>query len=113
MGVLPYGVKCTERGIEVSYGASRRHTTQISIFDDFLADLTLTSIESYVSRSIQAFDFASVTMGFATATGGGFKTPLVKGSPFITVVYSKTTPVISSELMYALWLHKLLLVIVY
>ena len=100
IGVYPYAVKCTEKGVVVSYGAYTRHVTQISMFDDYVEDLRLSSVEPYKDRSISANDFVSVTMNYDTTEGGGFKTPLVKGSPFVTVVYTSSTPVVSSELMH-------------
>ena len=100
IGVYPYAVKCTVKGVVVSYGAYTRHVTQISMFDDYVEDLLLSSMETYKSRSISAYDFLSVTMNYETTEGGGFRTPLVKGSPFVTVVYTSTTPVVSSELMH-------------
>jgi endo-1,3(4)-beta-glucanase len=106
IGLYPYSVKCLEEGIQVGYGAATRHITQLSIYDDYVADMLLSSKEAYVSRGVDSYDFASVTMAYQTATGGGFKAPLVKGSAFVTVVYTKTTPVISSDLMHIVKFEK-------
>jgi endo-1,3(4)-beta-glucanase len=106
IGLYPYAVKCLETGVHVSYPASRRHVTQITIFDDFVSDFQLSSLEEYSSRSVESHDFASVTMNYRTMTGQGYKTPLVKGSTFVTVVYTQSTPVISSSLMHLVSIEK-------
>ena len=99
VGVYPYGVKTTDAGVQVSYGASRRAVSQIAITDPFVADLTLSSAQAFVGRAVEAYDNTSVTVCYRTAVNGKFRTHLVKGSPFITVVYENATPVITSALM--------------
>jgi endoglucanase Acf2 len=98
VGVLPYGVKCLDSGIQVSYGAWRRFVSQVFIQDVFGADLQISSYQPYVSRGIETYDNFSVTMAYKTATGGKYKAHLVKGSPFITVVYENATPVVSTTI---------------
>lgn len=99
IGVLPYGIKTIETGIQVSYGPSRRVVTQYFISDPFNIDLQISAVQGYVSRSVESYDNSSVTMAYKTNNGGKYKTHLVKGSPFITVVYDNTTPVITSDIM--------------
>lgn len=99
IAVLPYGIKTVDAGIQVSYGATRRSVSQIAISDPFVTDLQISATQGYVSRSIEAYDNVSVTMGYHTQQNGKYKTHLVKGSPYITVVYDGATPVISSSLM--------------
>ena len=97
--VFPYGVKTLDTGIQVSYGPSRRQVSQTTITDIFAADLQISSAEAYVSRAIEKYDNISVTMGYKTAGLGKYRTHLVKGSPFITVIFEGTTPIISSKSM--------------
>lgn len=99
MAVLPYGVKTTDAGIQVSYGATRRSVSQIAITDPFVTDLQISATQSYISRAVESFDNISVVMAYKTALNGKFKTFLVKGSPYVTVVYENATPIISATLM--------------
>lgn len=99
IAVLPYGVKTVDAGIQVSYGATRRSVSQIAISDPFVADLQISATQGYLNRAIESYDNVSVTMTYHTPQNGKFKTHLVKGSPYITVVYDGATPVISSSLM--------------
>lgn len=99
IGLPPYGVKTLDTGVQVSYGAARRVVTQLFVADPFMVDIQLSAVQGYVSRSVEAYDNSSVTMTYKTSNGGKYKTHLVKGAPFITVVYDNTTPVISAELM--------------
>lgn len=59
----------------------------------------MSSVEEYSAHAVHAFDSVSVTMNFVVSNGGSYSVPLVKGSPFVTVIYSASTPVISSDLM--------------
>ena len=97
IGVYPYGVKTTDTGIQVSYGASRRAVSPTAITDPFMADLQIGSIQGFVGRAVESYDNTSVTICYRTAVNGKFRTYLVKGSPFITVVYENATPIISSS----------------
>ena len=99
IGVYPYGVKTTDSGIQVSYGASRRAVSPTAITDPFVTDLQIGSIQQFVGRNIETYDNTSVTVNYRTTVNGKYKTYLVKGSPFITVVYENATPMISSTLM--------------
>jgi endo-1,3(4)-beta-glucanase len=99
IGLSPYGVKAIESGVQISYGATRRVVTQLSITDPFNIDLQLSASQPYVSRAVESYDNSSVTMTYKTNNGGKYKAPFVKGSPFVTVVYDNTTPVISSDIM--------------
>lgn len=99
IAVLPYGVKTVDAGIQVSYGATRRSVSQIAITDPFVCDLQISATQGYLSRAIESYDNVSVTMAYRTPLNGKYKTHLVKGSPYITVVYDGATPVISSSLM--------------
>jgi len=98
----PYGVKCLETGVHVSYGPTRRAVTQLSILDSFATDLQINSLEGYTSRSVERYDNGSVTMVFTTSSSSGlgkYRAILVKGSPFVTVAFDNVTPIISSPLM--------------
>jgi hypothetical protein len=49
IGVYPYALKTMDTGVQISYGASRRLVSKVSILDPFVADLQLGAVEvSYV-----------------------------------------------------------------
>lgn len=98
VGVLPYAVKCTSAGVQVSYGAWRRIVSKGAITDPFFADMQISALEAYLGHSVDSYDSFSVTMRF-DVSGGLFRAPLVKGSPFVTAVFQGSTPTVSSELM--------------
>jgi endoglucanase Acf2 len=85
--------------VQISYGAFRRSVSRTAISDPFLVDLQVSSSQQYVSRSLESCDNFSATMAYKTATGGRFKTHLVKSSPFLTIVFDGATPVISSPVV--------------
>jgi endo-1,3(4)-beta-glucanase len=97
--LLPYGVKCIENGIHISYGATRRSVTDKWIRDGFDTDLQISSSESYQRRSVSYHDDLSVTMSYALSSGT-YDALLVKGSPFVTVSFKGSTPVIQSNTMH-------------
>jgi endoglucanase Acf2 len=99
IGLLPYGVKCLDGGIQISYGATRRIVTQLAVSDPFVTDIQISATQVYLSRSVDSFDNLAVTMAYRTTGNGKYRTHLVKGSPFITVVYEGATPVLSANLM--------------
>ena len=100
VAVYPYGIKTTDVGIQVSYGAARRVVSQSAITDPFAIDLQIAALQGYAGRSIESYDNVSVTMGYRVVGNvGRYRAHLVKGSPFVTVAYDLATPVISSPVM--------------
>jgi endoglucanase Acf2 len=98
VGLHPYSVKTLMSGIQISYGAFRRSVTDYSISDIFAVDIQLGSSQSYISRAVESFDNLTVTIAYKMEGGAGFKSPFIKNSPFITVVYSSATPVINTTM---------------
>ena len=99
IGLHPYGIKTLDIGIQISYGAYRRVVSKQSIVDPFLCDLQISVAQQYMSRSIEAYDNISATMTYKTIGNGRYKAHLVKSSPFVTVVFDGTTPIISSPIV--------------
>lgn len=107
VGTHPYGIKCTDDGVLISYGPTRRVVTDRSIIDPFDIDLQVASWEEFSDKMVEKYDNVSVTMKYQVATAmsndqqqpSSFKTHLVKGDPFVTIVYDRATPVVSSEHM--------------
>jgi endoglucanase Acf2 len=79
--------------LQVSYPANHRKEEPKAIHDYFFPDLKIQLIEEITSRHIQSFDALSVTLRLSTEDGH-LETYLVQGSPYITLQYAKTTPVI-------------------
>jgi len=71
----------------------------MAVSDPFVTDLQISATQSYLGRGVDSYDNISVTMSFRTSGNGKYRTHLVKGSPFVTIVYEGATPVISSNLM--------------
>jgi endo-1,3(4)-beta-glucanase len=99
VGVYPYGVKTVEVGVQVSYGSSRRQVSSNAITDIFSVDWQISASQGYISRAVESYDNISVTMSYKTQNNGKYKAILVKGSPFVTVVYDNATPLLSSPAM--------------
>jgi len=76
IGVYPYGVKTTDAGVLVSYGASRRVVSNVAITDPFASDLQIFSTQSFMGRAVEAYDNVSVTVGYKTASNGKFRCDL-------------------------------------
>ena len=102
VGVQPYGIKCTNKGISVSYGPTRRVVTNIAITDTFDNDWVITASQNYESRGIASYDKISVAMSYKLSANGRMTTHLVKGSPFVTVTYENATPLLKSSTMHIL-----------
>jgi endo-1,3(4)-beta-glucanase len=99
VAVLPYGVKCVQQGVQISYGPTRRSVTNKWIRDVFDIDLQVSTVQPYSNRGVSTYDEISVTMSYDVA-GGSFKAFLVKGSPFLTILFQGSTPLISSPIMH-------------
>ena len=106
-GVLPYAISCTEMGVQVSYGATRRIVTQLQITDPFDVDLQIGSIETIKDWVVNHYDNLSVSMHFTTRTGGNFTNYIVKSSPYVTVKFDDATPVIGSDVMKIIYVKKI------
>jgi endo-1,3(4)-beta-glucanase len=98
---LPYGIKCLSSGIQVSYGPTRRVVTNKAITDPFDVDIQFTSLEPYNTHNIIKHDNFSVTMKYNMGTAGGSYTAyLVKGSPYVTILYEQSTPILNMNTMH-------------
>ena len=98
---LPYAVKATSKGLEVSYSAFRRIISDdhASVSDTWATDLNIGAITSegdkaaatVLDRSVAAADSLMMTMsfGYEEAVGGGkvMLAHLARGSPYVTVEF--------------------------
>lgn len=99
VAVLPYGVKCIPDGVQISYGPTRRSVTNKWIRDTFDVDIQVATVQPYANRGISAYDEISATMSY-DVSGGSYKVFLVKGSPFLTLSFQGSTPIITSSTMH-------------
>jgi endo-1,3(4)-beta-glucanase len=97
--VLPYGVKCVQGGVQISFGPTRRSVTNKWIRDTFDVDLQISTVQPYMNRGVASYDELSVTMSY-DVSGGSYKAFLIKGSPFLTVSFQGSTPIITSATMH-------------
>ena len=85
MAVYPYGVKCLQKGVQVSYGATRRYVSNANIADIFYPDWSVGAADVFISRGVARYDNLSVTMTYRLQGGGAMSAYLVKASPFVTI----------------------------
>jgi endo-1,3(4)-beta-glucanase len=92
----PYHVKVEDTGVVISY-AEWKSVTSTYITTPFIGNLILTA-EQEATMRIESYDQLSVTLKWTQNEGSGTLTsPIVRGSPFITMVYSQMTPIIKSS----------------
>lgn len=98
----PYGVKCLNQRIEVSYSAFRRQVTPNLVSDLFMVDVALSFVERVVKHHVQSYGDTSVAMEYVTRVNSKEKSSymyIVKGAPFMTMEYNGNTPLITSSVM--------------
>ncbi len=69
-------------------------TFVVSPFDE---DFCIGSDEDLDARFVQRWDELMVTLRFGTTPDRYFESPQVQGSPYITLVYNNTTPLLASK----------------
>jgi Glycosyl hydrolase family 81 N-terminal domain len=108
----PLAYKWADSVLQVAYPPMRRLVDSISITDIFNPDVTFGSVEPMKARNIVHFDPLSVTIRFMSSrfdmeddydSSSNSKTAdtywesyIVQGSPYVTVKYSNTTPVLTA-----------------
>lgn len=95
IAVYPYAYRWSATSLEVSYPATHRVMDKQSIQDTFAPDLKLSTVEDITKRHVTQFDPMSVTLRFVSTQDSKWETPLVQGSPYITLQYLKATAVIA------------------
>lgn len=95
IAVYPYAYRWFATSLEVSYPAAHRVMDKQTIQDTFAPDLKLSTVEDITKRHVTQFDPMSVTLRFVSTQDSKWETPLVQGSPYITLQYLKATPVIA------------------
>lgn len=95
VNVWPYVVRTFDNRLEVAPGDRLLRPTGVdAIFLVYQTDLAFTATEPFETRQIVDHDLLSVTVEWTASTSGSMRAPLVRGSPFITMIYDGLTPVL-------------------
>jgi Glycosyl hydrolase family 81 N-terminal domain len=95
IAVYPYAYRWSATTLQVSYPTGHRVVDHHTIQDTFAPDLKLSTVEDVTTRHVTKFDPLSVTLQFMSTSDSQWETTLVQGSPYITLRYLKSTPVIA------------------
>ncbi|KAF0690325.1 Aste57867_18256 [Aphanomyces stellatus] len=90
----PYAFRVQKNKLHISYPfrvVSPKNIIQ-GFTPEWLVDLGPNQVQ------IQAFDELSVTAAFPQPNGGAIRVHFVRGSPYVTLEFERTTPVLSSSL---------------
>lgn len=96
IAVYPFAYRWSSSSLRVSYPAGNRviDIEGHKISDPFTPELTLTTKEEIIRRHVVEYDPLSVTLRFVSSSNSKWATTLVQGSPYVTVSYMKSTPVL-------------------
>ena len=94
--VYPYAYKWSNEMLQLSYPRQHRRLTATDLQDDFVPDLSLSTIQPTNRRFIQSFDPLSVTLRYEMDNKGSFMAYLVQGSPYWTVQFNNVAPVLTA-----------------
>jgi len=86
---LPYLIKTLDNEVQISY--PEKVVQPNYIFMAFVPHMSISATEGLGTRALKSWDPLSVTMAYE-----GAEFPLVRGSPYITALFSGVTPVITS-----------------
>lgn len=100
---LPYAVRAARgRGLEVSYGPTRRAVTEKFMGDYFAADLILRAGHGVHRHEMVYVDDLTASVRIREApTTSTFIARLARGAPWIVTEWQEGTPVIESEFSFA------------
>ncbi len=93
INALPYLLKVLSTGLTMSHGAPVIQPTVV--YNAFVANLRLGAVTDLTGHSVVAHDALSVTVTWSAAEGT-MTAPLVRGMPYVTMVYSNVTPVVAT-----------------
>jgi hypothetical protein len=94
IAVYPFAYRWSSSSLRVSYPAGNRVIESHKISDSFTPELTLTTKEEIIRRHVVEYDPLCVTLRFVSSSNSKWATTLVQGSPYVTVSYTKSTPVL-------------------
>jgi hypothetical protein len=96
VAVYPFAYRWSSSSLEVSYPAGHRVVDKQRIQDSFIPELSLTTKEEITKRHVVDYDPLSVTLSYASSSSpnANWGTALVQGNPYITLTYTKQTPIL-------------------
>lgn len=95
VAVYPFAYRWSSSSLQVSYPAGNRIVQKKRIQDPFLPELTLSTKEKVNKRHVVDYDPVSVTLRYISSSPNAYwETALVQGNPYVTITYTKQTPVL-------------------
>jgi endoglucanase Acf2 len=94
IAVYPFAYRWSSSSLRVSYPSGNRVIESHKISDPFTPELTLTTKEEIIRRQVVEYDPLSVTLRFVSSPNSKWKTTLIQGSPYVTISYTKSTPIL-------------------
>lgn len=88
---LPYQLKAVPEGLAIGLATPVNTANAVNVPD--VRQLVLSSLQSFTSRAVDAYDPLSVTMTWRTASGT-MTAPMVFGMPYVTADYTGLRPFI-------------------
>ncbi|OLY84270.1 Endo-1,3(4)-beta-glucanase 1 [Smittium mucronatum] len=92
IGCLPYTVTASSSGVQFWYPS--QSPSQISVTMSTLSEWNVGFTETFSNRFVSSFDDNTMTYAWNSGDGNSMQVPFVKGSPYITVNYNNTTPIL-------------------
>ena len=89
--VHPYIARCLNLTLGICYPSSRTASATL-ITESTIVNWSVLATETIDHRVVQSEDFFTTTNRWVTSGAGYFESPLVTGSPYISVYYSGLTP---------------------
>lgn len=93
VGLYPYHVRALATGLAVALPDST--VTERSVTTADAPEVVLRAVEPFTGHVIESHDLFSVTLRYRTA-GGSMVTPLVRGMPYATGIYTAATPFVAA-----------------
>ncbi len=96
IAVYPFAYRWSSTSLQVSYPAGNRMVEKKRIQDPFFPELTLSTKEEIIKRHVVDYDPLSVTLKYlsSSSTDASWETALVQGNPYVTISYTKQTPIL-------------------
>ncbi|ETV78167.1 hypothetical protein, variant [Aphanomyces astaci] len=100
----PYTIASWPHVMQVSYGDDRRVEEPSKIEEYFSADLTFGTVVPSISREVVAFDPLTVHLQYRNESNGTtFTVLLARGSPYVSINYTLSAPMITTTYFNILW----------
>jgi hypothetical protein len=103
VAVYPFAYRWSPSSLQVSYPFGNRMVEEKRIQDPFIPELTLTTKEDTIRRHVVDYDPLSVTLRYVSSSlpNAYWETALVQGNPYVTVTYTKQTPILKPRSIFS------------